>query len=75
MFFSAIWEMTEVPHPKIALYKEMLRCRWKEVSVSLVPPALWFGTSEAIRPLPAILVPVLSTAMDALWECKCKMLV
>lgn len=33
--------------------------------MSLVPPALWFGTSEVIRPLPAILVLVLSTAMDA----------
>lgn len=65
MFFSGIWEMTEVPPTRIALYKETRRCGWREVSVSLVPPALWFGTSEVIQPLPAILVPVLSTAMDA----------
>ena len=45
MFFSRIWETTAIPHPKTTLHEETLRCGQREVSVSLVLPALWFGTS------------------------------
>lgn len=72
MFSSGIWEKTEVPHSKIALYKTR-RCGWREVSMSLMSPdpVVW-----DIRSRPTILIPAqLSTAIDALWERKCEMLV
>lgn len=71
MFFSGIWEVTEVPHPQIVLSKETLKCKRREgMCLSCAPSPVAWGVRSCLT----ILVLILSTVPYALWEPKCKML-